>query len=305
MIIRSLCRRPAALGPLARCRAAPIARQVHTVPTLQNHAALVKHGIPPLLSRAGFAIAYTDYMDYMVGELNAVTAHGPWENQPPKNLVIEWARSPVHAFGFNVASTLFNNDFFFKCLATDPDVPSAPSELLTAHITASFSSLSTLRDEMLATADAMFGPGYVWLVQVTDASLGRSQPLLRILPTYLAGTPLSGAHYRRQPEDLNTHNADSVQQLNTVGSFGSASAAEQRAGPKKPLKPLGGVDVTPLLCVSTWEHVWLHDYGVAGKTKFLDAWWDKIDWSQVEQAASLTAHESKPGQQGQQQFFYS
>ena len=39
------------------------------------------------------------------------------------------------------------------------------------------------------------------------------------------------------------------------------------------------------MCVSTWEHVWLRDWGVGGKAAFLDAWWDRIDWGIVEQNA--------------------
>ena len=115
----------------------------------------------------------------------------------------------------------------------------------------------------------MFGPGFLWLVQTNSDSTNRQ---LRILPTYLAGSPLSGAHYRRQSQDLTTHNPDSYQELNAAGKFGSAAKLE-----KKDQKPLGGVDVVPLMCVNTWEHVWLTDYGIAGKKRYLEAWWDKID----------------------------
>jgi Fe-Mn family superoxide dismutase len=130
----------------------------------------------------------------------------------------------------------------------------------------------------------MFGPGFVWLVQTNDAQVGN----LRILPTYIAGSPLSAAHYRRQSHDLNTHNADTYQALNSVGTFGSA--AKQNTQPKR---PLGGVDVVPLLCVNTWEHVWLQDYGVRGKRKFLEAWWDKIDWNWVRQNATITPRQAR------------
>ena len=125
----------------------------------------------------------------------------------------------------------------------------------------------------------MFGPGFVWLVQMNHER-GRN---LRILPTYLAGSPLSGAHYRRQEVDLTTHNADSYRDLNHVGKFGRAA---KNPSPQ-PSKPLGGVDVTPLLCVNTWEHVWLHDYGIGGKTQFVEKWWDNIDWDSVQQKATF------------------
>lgn len=142
----------------------------------------------------------------------------------------------------------------------------------------------------------MFGPGFVWLVQSNEA--GTRRPL-RIVATYLAGSPLSGAHYRRQSEDLNTHNPDSYQELNSVGSFGPASKQERRDK-----KALGGIDVTPLLCVNTWEHVWLTDYGVRGKEKYLNDWWKKINWDIVQEAATLQAarsHQFHPGGQPRSQ----
>lgn len=145
--------------------------------------------------------------------------------------------------------------------------------------------MDTLRETFIATAEAMFGPGFVWLVQTNDSAVPGG---LRILPTYIAGSPLSGAHYRRQSHDLNTHNADSYQQLNKVGTFGNAAKQENKAK-----KPLGGTDIVPLLCVNTWEHVWLHDYGVGGKSAFLRAWWEKIDWDVVRQNATITANQNE------------
>jgi Fe-Mn family superoxide dismutase len=228
----------------------------------------------------------------MIDELNESTAGTPFENQDTKSLVIEFARDPTKAYAFNIASMAFNNHFFFRGINTNPDVQSAPPSDLTFQINRDFSSLDTLRETFLATAEAMFGPGFVWLVQTNDSQFGG----LRILPTYLAGSPLSGAHYRRQSDDLNTHNADSYQALNKVGTFGKA--AKQNTAPKK---PLGGIDVVPLMCVNTWEHVWLHDYGVKGKRAYLEAWWNKIDWDLVRQSATIAPRSSSPQQQ---QFHY-
>ncbi|KAH9860797.1 hypothetical protein J1614_012130 [Plenodomus biglobosus] len=264
-------------------------RNTYSVPSLNNHIALQQNGIPGLLTPGGFKTAYTDYQQHMIDELNESTAGTPYENQDPKALVIEFARDPTKAYAFNVASMAFNNHFFFRGINANPDVQPRPSEDLEMQISKDFSSRDTLRETFLATAEAMFGPGFVWLVQTNDTQFGS----LRIVPTYLAGSPLSGAHYRRQSHDLNTHNAESYQELNKVGSFGRAAQQQQPLGPKK---PLGGVDVVPLVCVSTWEHTWLHDYGVKGKRAFLEAWWDRIDWDLVRQHATLTSRQ-KPGQQ--------
>lgn len=45
---------------------------------------------------------------------------------------------------------------------------------------------------------AMFGPGFVWLVKNAQSTE------LRILTTYLAGSPYTAAHWRRQGLDMNT-----------------------------------------------------------------------------------------------------
>ena len=186
----------------------------------------------------------------------------------------------------------FNNHFFFRGLNTNPDIVSQPPSELLTQIKNDFSSESTLKETFIATANAMFGPGFVWLVQLNPAGNNTTQTL-RILPTYIAGSPLSGAHYRRQSHDLNTHNAESHTALNNVGSFG-ANAAKGKV--EQPKKPFGGIDVVPLLCVNTWEHAWLHDYGVGGKDAYLRAWWKKIDWSQVAQNGTFSA---RPGQKNE------
>ncbi|WYZ38051.1 hypothetical protein EsH8_II_001557 [Colletotrichum jinshuiense] len=261
-----------------------LARSLYTVPTLANHDQLTANGIPSLFSKQGFRTAYTQYQQHIIDELNDSTAGTPYEGQDTKSLTIEFARDPTKAYAFNLASMAFKNHCFFRGLNTNPDLQSTPPSDLAIQIKRDFSSMDTLRDTFLATADAMFGPGFVWLVQTKDSQLGS----LRILPTYIAGSPLSGAHYRRQSHDLNTHNGDSFTAVNKVGKFGAAAQQDSR-----PKKPLGGVDVVPLLCVNTWEHAWLADYGVKGKAAYLRAGWDKIDWDVVRQGATIAPVEDR------------
>ncbi|CAN9389784.1 hypothetical protein AA0112_g2533 [Alternaria arborescens] len=288
MITRCLARRPGAFQSAAgawRRIPSPAARNIYTVPPLDNHAVIEQNGVPGLLSPKGFNTAYTEYQGHIVDELNASTAGTQFENQEAKALVVDFARDPMKAYAFNIASMAFNNHFFFRGINANPDVQSRPSTDLTKQINRDFSSMETLRETFLATAESMFGPGFVWLVQTNDTSFGS----LRILPTYLAGSPLSGAHHRRQSHDLNTHNVDSYQGMNKVGSFGAASQQQD----SRAKKPLGGIDVVPLLCVNTWEHVWLQDYGVRGKRAFLEKWWDRIDWDFVGQNATLSPNQNR------------
>ncbi|KAL9581379.1 MAG: hypothetical protein Q9212_003932 [Teloschistes hypoglaucus] len=236
------------------------------------------------------------------------------ENTRTKDLLIKYARDPNHAALFNYASAAHNNHFFF-CSVTPKPTP-VPSALL-SEINSSFSSLDSLRAHFLATADSMFGPGYVWLVK-RNQDLKNDRMGLSILATYNAGSPYPGAHFRQQALDMNTANTGVVGDMSpygyakmmkgendenpvrgdlkpyatgagtgkpnsapaytgSAGSFGSQSKISQ----EMPRRAPGGALVDVLLGVSTWEHVWLRDWGVAGKRRFLEAWWNKIDWEVV------------------------
>jgi len=160
-----------------------------------------------------------------------------------------------------------------------------------------FSSLENLRDSMLAAAYSMFGPGFVWLVR-TKLSVGAGgfnadARQFKILTTYLAGSPLAGAHNRRQPLDMNTQNvgtaeaAGSLRGLsedafrrqtevqNSVGTMGSH--ARSMGMPTS----FGGVEIEPCLCVNTWEHAYMFDFTINGKMEFLNRWWNLVNWRQV------------------------
>lgn len=156
----------------------------------------------------------------------------------------------------------------------------------------SFSSIETLQREFIVTASSMFGPGFVWLVKTKDGKYS-------LLTTFLAGSPYPGAHYRRQTVDMNTE-----ENTNAVGPGGVSDAIRAKIhGPaanqvgvfgahsKKELAP-GGIDLTPVLCLNTWEHVYLPDYGVGafgvgGKKAFAQSWWHKIDWNVVASNAGI------------------
>ena len=130
---------------------------------------------------------------------------------------------------------------------------------------------------MLFTAQSMFGTGFVWLVYASGVNSGRRDGW-RILTTYLAGTPYPEAGWRTQSEDQNTAERVDRRPQNSVGAFGQYSPsakAEQARAPGSPSR------VDPVLCVNTWEHVYLRDFGIAGKEEYLNSWWDYIDWHQA------------------------
>ena len=209
-----------------------------------------------------------------------------------KTIVLNTAREQAEAPIFNHASMAHNNHFFFKRLSP---TPVAMPESLRSALEESFSSVETLRREFVVTASAMFGPGFVWLVRLNSRDApGQANPF-RILTTYLAGSPYPGAHWRRQPVDRNTvAGAPAAGGPSPTAGFGPGSATEPSDASSQNAKaaPPGGIDVVPVLCLNTWEHVWLRDYGVGaggygGKRQFVEEWWKTIDWEGVASDANI------------------
>ncbi|KAI0409613.1 manganese and iron superoxide dismutase [Xylaria palmicola] len=267
-------------------RTALFRRSEHTVPILDQFRQ--DKAVPGLLSPAGYSTAWTMYMQHITDKLNTMTAGTDYEHQTPLTILKAAARDPAQAAVFNYASMAHNNHFFFNQLLnlqTVYDQTAAESgaqlesseeripQKLRGDLKKTFSSIGTLRREFLSTALAMFGPGFVWLVKNANTQD------LRILTTYLAGSPYTAAHWRRQGVDFNTAAAD----RGTVSAYyertqAGAGNIAGRYGSQAP----GGADVIPLLCLNTWEHVWLTDYGVTGKGEYVQQWWETIDWEKVE-----------------------
>ena len=256
---------------------------MHNPPYLPYKEAFSEEGIPGLMSSAGFKIAWTDYQSLLINKLNELTAGEETYNMDTKKIIINYARDPMNASLFNHASMAHNNHFFFRNLSSAP-LPLSHAQMrpLQSSLERTFGSIDTLRTTMLDTAAAMFGPGFVWLVWTRNPSLGSRtiQPNWRILSTYNAGTPYPEAGYRQQGLDMSNANASTFsayQSANAVGAFGKHS----EAGKQEAMIAPGGTALMPVLCVNTWEHVWIYDYGIQGKRKFLADWWDAVDWGAV------------------------
>ena len=115
---------------------------------------------------------------------------------------------------------------------------------------------------------------------------------LKLVVTYLAGSPYGGAHWRKQGQDAMTTDFNvrpgelGIQMAARNSSFvgtGYMSQHKPSAYKGNSLLPPGGADVVPLACVNTWEHAWLPQYGIRGKADYLERWWDRIDWKTVEE----------------------
>jgi Fe-Mn family superoxide dismutase len=251
------------------------------VPELVYDKEFKEHGVPGLFSETGVRLGWTTYQDMMVQKLDELLAGEPDENADDKALLLKYARDPQSASVFNHASMAFNNHFFFQALSPEP-TPLDRYNLLEKSLIKTFGSIDTLRTTFLDTAAAMFGPGFVWLVWCKDVEGSGSKGAWRILATYAAGTPFPEAGYRQQGIDANTSSAASYEKYqasNAVAAFG----AHSRHGQNISKIPPGGTSVAPVLCVSTWEHSYIYDFGLNGKRKYLSDWWAAIDWYRVEQ----------------------
>ncbi|CAK3841998.1 related to RSM26-mitochondrial ribosomal, small subunit [Lecanosticta acicola] len=275
-------------------------RPQHNVPTLNYHEHFEAKGVNGLFDFQGYEIAWTQYQTILTEKLNELVAGEPFEHALPQDLIMRFARDPMNAAVFNYASAAHNNHHFFKTLSPSPLRLSNCPALETSLISA-FGSMETLRMTFLDTAAAMFGPGYVWLVWTKnplDNSANTSMAASarnsgsgggwRILTTYLAGTPYAGAGYhRQQSRDMNTQSPFSQppSASQSLGAFGRYSDSARASATTPP----GGTIVHPVLCVSTWEHTYIYNYGLMGKREYLEKWWDVIDWGVVDQETPTTA----------------
>ncbi|KAL3477964.1 manganese and iron superoxide dismutase [Aspergillus californicus] len=241
-------------------------RGLHRVPNLTYNTQYMDNGIPEFLSPEAYDFAWTQYQSLLVNKLNLLTQDTVDADAKPGELLVKYSRRPEMASVFNYASMAHNNHFFFNCLS--PTTVQMP-EQLTKSIIESCSSVESLKLDFLATANAMFGPGFVWL----GRSLVRDG-MIHIFCTYNAGSPYPAAHSRRQPADMATHSLATTLGNTYAGSIGSHSENHKNLAP-------GAMDIHPFLCVNTWEHVWMMDYGIAGKAEYLERWWDRINWELV------------------------
>ncbi|KAK0618119.1 Manganese/iron superoxide dismutase [Bombardia bombarda] len=285
----------AAAAPLSLSLSLPQRSRMHHVAPLTEDLA---QGVPDLFTPQAFNIAWTQYQTMMIQGLNRTTAGTEFETKDVKLIVLSSARDPHQAAIFNYASMAHNNHFFFKHLSP---APVAIPDQLKHHLEQSFGSVETLRQEMVHTAAAMFGPGFVWLVK--SARPGQPQRF-QVLTTYLAGSPYPGAHWRQQSQDMNTAagggSPDAIkagQQYLANSAYG-AGARPSAADRRNSFAP-GGTDVIPVLCLNTWEHVWLTDYGIgvdpssgnSGKFGFASKWWDYINWQKVYEESGIAGKE--------------
>ncbi|KAJ6161217.1 hypothetical protein N7470_004613 [Penicillium chermesinum] len=224
------------------------ARGLHQIPQLQHDSYFKAHGVPDFMSPEAYDFAWTQYQTLLVDKLNLLTNDTIDADAKPGELLVKYSRRPE--------------------MASSPTTTKIP-ESFARDIVDTCSSVESLKLDFLATANAMFGPGFVWLAKNLER-----EGLMQIFCTYNAGSPYPAAHARRQPVDMATHSPDAPIGNQFAGSMGAHSQNQKNMAP-------GAIDVQPILCVNTWEHAWMMDYGIGGKEEYLERWWDRINWDIV------------------------
>lgn len=243
---------------MASLRIVPsLRRLVHVVPRLPRAAALAANGIPGLYLAAGFAQAWTDYQTYLTTQLLLRTAGTEYESSKPFYITKAAAQRPEATAVFHYALQAHNNHLFVEQMLPLSE-PTHPLKLLVAKVEQQFGSMEVLREQMVAAAAGLVGQGWVFLVEDKTRRL-------RILQCHNEGSPyIEGRH---QEVELNGPVLGAVwEELEAT--------RQQVAGGEREYK-------LPLIALSAWEHLYLEDYGVAGRARFLAATWDALNWDVV------------------------
>jgi Fe-Mn family superoxide dismutase len=192
---------------------------------------------------------------------------------PLVNVIAQTSRKPEFAALHNYAAQAFSNHFYFDALnvkqlqgtEAQPKDQHAVPKAMRLMLQASGMTAESLGEHFVATAKAMIGSGWIWLVL-------DEHDRLRVLATYNAGTPFDLKNLRNV--DPNTGLAPSQ-----GASGGSKSAAEGNYSLYTDVKR--SLDLVPVACLSVWEHSYLADYGVAGKQAYVEQWFKTLDWKTV------------------------
>ncbi|SCU78487.1 LAFA_0A06832g1_1 [Lachancea sp. 'fantastica'] len=235
-------------------------RNIHSVPKLKNDS-LTEKGIQNVLSASGFKIAWNDYQKSLCDKLTLATAGTSLEAYLPFHLVLNTAKKPFQTHIFNLASAAHNNHLFVENIIPS-STSTAPSRLFRNHIEEQYKcTWEEFKDEMVRRSETdVLGQGWLFLVE-------NSEKELHIITVQNNGTP----YYfpRNQSFDLNSAlKLEEFSQLEAVRAL---------------VKEGGKIEdwTMPLIAVSLWDHAYLHDYGVKGRSQYVRNVLDNLNWSVV------------------------
>lgn len=233
-------------------------RGIHLAPRLPQQTAFAKSGIPGLMSKDQFQMAWTDYQDFLTKNLSLKSIGTSFEARTPLSIILSTAKKQQYASLFHYASQAHNNHFFFQQLTAKGTSASQIKPSLLSKINKQYGNLDTFKNEFLFKADSMTGNGWVFLVETENKTL-------KIIQCNNDGTPYF--YGRNQSVDLN-------------GAIDLSDYELLMSNKEKVLNNVKDWSL-PLLCANVWEFAYIKDYGVNGKGDYLENFWNCINWDVI------------------------
>jgi Fe-Mn family superoxide dismutase len=137
-----------------------------------------RSALEPHLSAATLDSHYGQHHQHYVDELNTRI-----EGSEFAELALEEIVRRAQGSLFDAAAQVWNHNFYWQCLRARGG--GDPTGVLAEKISVAFGDVAHLRQEFNRIALALFGSGWVWLVQRPDGALA-------VVSTPHAGTPLTG-----------------------------------------------------------------------------------------------------------------
>lgn len=235
-------------------------RAFHDVPKLKDVEIFSQEGIKGLYSPVGFKTSWLEYQKYLTLNLTLLTNGTENELRSPYQIALQTAKNTTEQHTFHFASQAHNNHFFFEQLShRDEALKTKPSRAILEKLAdQDFPDLESFKKEFLSVAESLYGQGWVYLVELPDKSL-------KILKLNNDGTPYY--YGKNQSLDLNGGIDE--------GSFDFLQRTKEIAAE-------GSKDFTlPILAINVWDSAYISDYGVTGRTEYLEKVWDCINWNVV------------------------
>ena len=137
--------------------------------------------LEPFISSQTIAFHYGKHHAAYVKTANELLLGNPLANKPIEEIIKATAGNWEQAALFNSAAQAWNHAFFWQCLK--PKGGGKPAGKLGQMIDESFGSFDTFKEEFENSGKALFGSGWVWLVE--------DGKKLKIVKTSNAETPFT------------------------------------------------------------------------------------------------------------------
>lgn len=266
-------------------------RALHTV--AEMHHLNREMGIPGLLSPKGLDIAWFQYQQHLVDQLNQLTQNTGLEDltafqiiqELPNNREVDLSQ-PGPRMLYQIAAQVYNNEFFFQSLKESTKASSAKVAEPTAE-ELRFVDISKTVQNTTPDLTGVASSAAVDAAQAAGSTSFSVESPATTFENYIRSSFDSFLSFR----ELFINKADAMfgagnvwlvqdpveRMLFVVNTYNSGTPFDKKLRPPSEMES----SLIPLLNMNTWEHVYLHDYGFSGKRRFIENAFDCINWSVV------------------------